>query len=168
GEFLPEDTPPPPRETAPNDDWSPYDSEVQFKVADFLFCRVQMSAGNIDYFWEQWATSMMQHGDLGPFQDYQHLYETIDSTKLGDAPWKCFQTEPLALGDDAPISARQSYEIWFRDPEIVMANTLDNQDFEGAFDTAPYAHPIGIVWSPTSLHSLRIPKHASVTCYFLH
>ncbi|KAJ7796898.1 hypothetical protein B0H14DRAFT_3494311 [Mycena olivaceomarginata] len=52
GEFLPEGTPPPPRTTAPNDDWSPYDSEVQFKVADFLFRRAQMSAGNIDFLLE--------------------------------------------------------------------------------------------------------------------
>ncbi|KAJ7840102.1 hypothetical protein B0H14DRAFT_3696876 [Mycena olivaceomarginata] len=139
GEFLPEGTPPPPRTTAPNDDW-PYDSSVQFNIADFLFRRVQMSAGNIDFLLEQWALSMMQHGDLGPFQDYQHLYETIDSTKLGDAPWQCLQTEPLALGEDAPIWARQSYEIWYRDPETVIANMLFNPDSDGTFDTAPYVH----------------------------
>jgi hypothetical protein len=57
-----------------------------------------MSTKNIDYLLEQWALSLMKHGDLGPFENYQHLYETIDATKLGDAPWQCFQTElwPLA------------------------------------------------------------------------
>ncbi|KAJ6548944.1 hypothetical protein B0H19DRAFT_1300082 [Mycena capillaripes] len=119
-EFLPAGTPPPPRTTAAPDDWSPYEDSVQFNVADFLYRKVQMSSTNIDYLLEQWAFSLAKHDDLGPFQSYQHLYETIDSTKLGDAPWQCFQTEPLAVGEDAPAWARQSYEVWYRDPEQVM------------------------------------------------
>ncbi|KAJ7715857.1 hypothetical protein B0H14DRAFT_3098876 [Mycena olivaceomarginata] len=123
-----------------DDDWSLYEDSVQFNIADFLFHRVQMSTKNIDYLLEQWALSLMKHGDLGPFENYQHLYETIDATKLGDAPWQCFQTEPLATGEDAPVWAHQSYEIWYRDPEVVISNMLDNPDFDGAFDTAPYVH----------------------------
>ncbi|KAJ7848265.1 hypothetical protein B0H14DRAFT_3086156 [Mycena olivaceomarginata] len=115
---------------ASDDDWSPYEDSVQFNIADFLFHRVQIG----------WALSLMKHGDLSPFENYQHLYETIDATKLGDAPWQCFQTEPLATGEDAPVWARQSYEIWYRDPEVVISNMLDNPDFDGAFDTAPYVH----------------------------
>ncbi|KAJ6604084.1 hypothetical protein B0H10DRAFT_2314283 [Mycena sp. CBHHK59/15] len=140
GAFLPDGTPPPPRTTAPTDDWSPYEDSVQFNVADFLFRKVQMSSKNIDYLLELWALSLMKHEDLGPFQSYEDLYKTIDATKLGDAPWQCFQTEPLAVGDDAPAWARQSYEIWYRDPDEVIANMLDNPDFDGAFDTAPYVH----------------------------
>jgi len=109
-------------------------------VADFLFRKVQMSSKNIDYLLNLWALSLMKHEDLGPFESYQHLYETIDSTKLGDAPWQCFETEPLALGTDAPSWARQTYEVWYRDPEAVIANMLDNPDFDGAFDTVPYVH----------------------------
>ncbi|KAJ7916694.1 hypothetical protein B0H13DRAFT_2231598 [Mycena leptocephala] len=91
GEFLPDGAVPPPRTTAPNDDWSPYEDSVQFNIADFLFR-------------------------------------------------KCSQTEPLANGEDAPAWARQSYEIWYRDPDVVISNMLDNPDFDGAFDTAPYVH----------------------------
>ncbi|KAJ7328054.1 hypothetical protein DFH08DRAFT_916752 [Mycena albidolilacea] len=123
GEFLPDGTPPPPRTTAADDDWSPYEDSVQFNITDFLFHRVQMSTKNIDNLLEQWALSLMKHGDLGPFENYQHLYETIDATKLY-----------------APVWARQSYEIWYRDPEVVISNMLDNPDFDGAFDTAPYVH----------------------------
>ncbi|KAJ7710163.1 hypothetical protein B0H14DRAFT_3641076 [Mycena olivaceomarginata] len=118
GEFLPDGTPPPPRTTAADDDWSPYEDSVQFNIADFLFHRVQMSTKNIHYLLEQWALSLMKHGDLGPFENYQHLYETIDATKLGDAPW----------------------QFGYRDPEVVISNMLDNPDFDGAFDTAPYVH----------------------------
>ncbi|KAJ7676822.1 hypothetical protein DFH06DRAFT_1291713 [Mycena polygramma] len=140
GDFLPEGAPPPPRTTAAPDDWAPYEDSVQFNMADFLFRKVQMSAKNIDYLLEQWALSLAKHEDLGPFQDYQHLYETIDATKLGDAPWQCLKTEPLAVGEDAPAWARQSYEVWYRDPNVVVANMLDNPDFNGAFDTTPYVH----------------------------
>ncbi|KAJ7725533.1 hypothetical protein B0H16DRAFT_1781820 [Mycena metata] len=140
GNFLPPGTQPPPRTTAPPDDWSPYDDAVQFQVADFLFHKVQMSSKNIDHLLELWALSLMKHGDLGPFENYQQLYEAIDATKVGDAPWQCLQTEPLAVGEDAPAWARQSYEIWYRDPDAIIANMLDNPDFDGAFDTAPYVH----------------------------
>ncbi|KAJ6600932.1 hypothetical protein B0H10DRAFT_2167443 [Mycena sp. CBHHK59/15] len=140
GAFLPDGAPPPPRTTAPNDDWSPYEDSVQFNVADFLFRKVKMSSKNIDYLLELWAMSVMKHNDLGPFQNYAHLYETIDAMKQGDAPWQCFQTEPLAVGEDAPAWARQSYEVWYRDPDEVIANMLDNPDFDGAFDTTPYVH----------------------------
>ncbi|KAJ7818062.1 hypothetical protein B0H14DRAFT_2601559 [Mycena olivaceomarginata] len=85
-----------------------------------------MSTKNIDYLLEHTVIS--------------HLYETIDATKLSDAPWQCFQTELLATGEDVPVWARQSYEIWYRDPEVVISNMLDNPDFDGAFDTAPYVH----------------------------
>ncbi|KAJ6524384.1 hypothetical protein DFH09DRAFT_1286341 [Mycena vulgaris] len=140
GNYLPEGTPPPPRTAAPPSDWTPYDDAVQFKLADFLFHKVQMSSKNIDHLLELWALSAMKNEASGPFQNYQQLYETIDSTKLGDAPWQCFQTEPLAVGEDAPEWARRSYEIWYRDPETVVANMLENPDFDGAFDTAPYVH----------------------------
>jgi hypothetical protein len=99
-----------------------------------------MSTTNIDTLLELWALSQMKHNDLGPFQDYKEIYETIDATKVGDAPWKCYQTTPMAVGDDAPAWARQSYEVWYRDPDVVIANMLDNPDFDGAFDTAPYVH----------------------------
>lgn len=83
---------------------------------------------------------MMKHDELGPFHDYRHLYETIDATTVGDAPWKCFVTEPLNAAADAPAWARQQYEVWYRDPDVVIANMLDNPDLNGAFDTTPYVH----------------------------
>ncbi|KAJ6574091.1 hypothetical protein B0H19DRAFT_1341063 [Mycena capillaripes] len=132
-EFLPDGAPPPPRTAAAMDDWTPYDDQVQFELADFLFRKVQMSSKNIDQLLEMWALSMMKHEDLGPFQDYKHIYDTIDATS-------CFQKEPFNPAPDAPAWARQQYEIWYRDPDVVIANMLDNPDFDGAFDTTPYVH----------------------------
>lgn len=83
----------------------------------------------------------MKHGDLGPFDNYKQLYDTIDATKLGDAPWKCFKTDFTSeIHPDAPNWMQQSYEVWYRDPDVVIRNMLENPDFAGEFDTAPYIY----------------------------
>ena len=136
---LPPETPPPPRVDADHNDWSPYEDEIQFRAADFLFRKDEMSVPNIDYLMELWAMSMAKHDDLGPFDSYDHLYATIDATKLGDAPWKCFSaTFSGPLGPDAPSWKLASYQVWYRDPDVVIRNLLDNPDFNGQFDYAPY------------------------------
>lgn len=139
GTPLPPNAPPPPRSAAPDGDWSPFEDEVQFGTADFLFRRVEMSKDNIDYLLELWGLSLMKHGDLGPYDNYQQLYAAIDAVKVGDAPWKCFKTGGEVRADGtSPDWARQEYEIWYRDPDVVIRNMLDNPDFNGEFDTAPY------------------------------
>jgi len=40
--------PPSPQETPVQGDWMPFSSEVQFKVADLLYRRTELSASNID------------------------------------------------------------------------------------------------------------------------
>ena len=81
----------------------------------------------------------MKHGDLGPFDDYKQIYDTIDATPVGDAPWKCFKAGfDVDLPDDAPSWKQRAYEVWYRDPDVVIANLLDNPDFDGEFDTTPY------------------------------
>ncbi|KAF7319658.1 C2H2-type domain-containing protein [Mycena chlorophos] len=138
GNYLPEGAEPAPRRETPDHEWAPYEDEVAFRVADLLFRKAQMSGTNITELLELWALDKAKHDDFGPFENAQHLYETIDDTKLGDAPWKCLVTEPLADGDDAPEWARRSYEVWYRDPAVVIENMLDNPDFNGLFDPVPY------------------------------
>lgn len=98
-----------------------------------------MSAGNIGTLLEIWALAMAKSGDLGPFESYEHMYATIDSTELGDAPWKCFST---SFADELDANAlswqTQSWEVWYRDPDVVIRNMLDNPDFDGSFDYTPY------------------------------
>ncbi|KAF8152242.1 hypothetical protein B0H34DRAFT_110690 [Crassisporium funariophilum] len=131
---------PPASQTRPNDgDWAPYTDEVQFKTADFLYRRVEMSAPNIDYLLELWALSLMKHGDLGPFTSYEDVYHSIDATRLGDAPWKCFATTYNGeAGPNDPSWKSAEYEVWYRDPDVVIANMLSNPDFHGQIDYVPY------------------------------
>ncbi|KAF8808375.1 hypothetical protein BYT27DRAFT_7222884 [Phlegmacium glaucopus] len=119
GDFLPETTPPPPRSNPGPDDWDPFNDEVQFLTGDFLYRQEEMSAGNVDILLDLWVLNMAKHDDLGPFTLYEHMYATIDNIKQGDAPWKSFTTS-------------------YADPAVVVQNMLDNPDFDGQFDYAPY------------------------------
>jgi hypothetical protein len=59
GEDIPLDAPPPPRHLDKGtNDWTPYNNCLQFEVADFLFRRNQMSAGDINHLLELWAASL--------------------------------------------------------------------------------------------------------------
>lgn len=37
-----------------------------------------------------------------------------------------------------PNWKKQEYDIWYRDPEVVVCNMLANPDFEKEIDVAPY------------------------------
>src|SRR5258708_19341431 len=60
-------TPPPPR-PLPETPWDPYANGVQFKTADFLYRRVEMSAGAIDELLDLWAESMEDSVPPPPFR----------------------------------------------------------------------------------------------------
>jgi hypothetical protein len=44
------------------------------------------------------------------------------------------------LPDNAPSWRQWSYNIYYRDPDVVITNLLENPDFNGQFDTTPYVH----------------------------
>ncbi|TFK58882.1 hypothetical protein BDN72DRAFT_781471 [Pluteus cervinus] len=143
GKDIPLGSKPPPRTEASNDDWGSYDDDLQFHVADFLYRQDEMSQPNMNYLLHLWALSLMKYGALGPFANYQHLFDTIDATSVGDVPWKCLMVEPDRDGvppDSLPSWKRQDYEVWYRDPDVVIKNMLDNPDFDGEFDYHPYVH----------------------------
>ncbi|KAF8799694.1 hypothetical protein BYT27DRAFT_7227703 [Phlegmacium glaucopus] len=138
GRFLPDGTPPLPRSSAGPDNWDLFDDEVQFLTGDFLYRQEEMSAGNIDTLLDLWALSMAKNDDLGPFTSYEHMYATIDNINQGDAPWKSFTMSYAGeLGPNAPSWQLEDYEVWFRDPDVVIRNMLNNPDFAGQFDYAP-------------------------------
>lgn len=97
-----------------------------------------MSGGHIDELMDIWALSQADGGN-SPFSSHEDLYATIDAIKHGDAPWKCFKTSYAGeIGRNAPSWQLAEYEVWYRDPETVAANLLDNPDLNGQFDYAPY------------------------------
>ncbi|KAJ3980770.1 hypothetical protein F5890DRAFT_1418942 [Lentinula detonsa] len=137
-------TQPPPKPSLENP-WAPFLGEAQFRLADLLFKDVEMSQGNIDKLLDIW--SLYQHQispdymNDGPFSTHQDLYSQIDNISDGSAPWKCLQT---VVDDTLPPSApewkKTSYQVWYRDPDQVIANILSNPEFASDFDVAPYVH----------------------------
>jgi Plavaka transposase len=142
GNGLPPDNPPAPRDSdtkGPND-WTPYSNRLQFEVADFLFRRNQMSAGDINFLLNLWAASLAIHNDEPPFSKATHLYSTIDSTPLGDVAWDSFslQYNGTKPESNVPSWMLAEYDVWFRDPRTLVRNLLSNPDFKDDFDYAPF------------------------------
>jgi hypothetical protein len=122
-----------------SDNWTPYKNRIAFELADFLYRREQMSAGNIDILLQLWAASLASHGEPPPFSDHQDLYNTIDATPIGGVPW---QNVTLSYDgprlEQPPLWMESEYTIWFRDPLLLFKNLLENPDFAGSFDYIPY------------------------------
>jgi Plavaka transposase len=108
-------------------------------VADFLYRRNQMSGGDIDFIFKLWAASLAAHHDLPPFSNHAEMYNSIDSTPLGDLPWEAFSLEydGVQPEGDIPSWMGEKYEVWFRNPKTLVHNMLSNPDFEGEIDYAP-------------------------------
>ncbi|KAG5634585.1 hypothetical protein H0H81_001453 [Sphagnurus paluster] len=133
------DTPPPPCAPPTDNNWAPYTTETQFCTADFLYHQVQMSATNIDQLFELWSQSMATCNEGSPFSSHTDMYQAIDATHLGDAPWKCFSTTYNGeISPDDPSWKSATYEVWYHDPDVILSNMLENPDYRGQFNYAPY------------------------------
>lgn len=118
---LPPDTPPPPRnlDGGPHN-WMPYDNRLQFEVTNFLFRRNQMSAGDINFILGLWEASLAVHNDEPPFSNATDLYNTIDSTPLGDLAWESFSlqyngTQPASnIPSWSTMSGFEIPKLWSR------------------------------------------------------
>ena len=139
GNVLPLGAPPPPQAMAQPGDWTPFHSESQFMLADLLYRRAEVSASNVDALLDIWAQTSVEADRPAPFESHVHMHATIDASKLGDVPWQCFVTGYTGDVDDlSPEWMKTSYEVWYRDPDVVIANMLANPDFAGQFDLRPY------------------------------
>ncbi|KAH9022636.1 hypothetical protein EDB85DRAFT_2151663 [Lactarius pseudohatsudake] len=127
GNELPACTPPLPHDLDRGpDDWGPFNNRVEFEVADFLFRRNQMSAGDIDFILSLWAASLAPHNDKPPFSKATQMYHTIDEIPLGEVQWQSFTlqfngTRPTNM---VPSWMEGDYNVWFRDPRILVHNLL--------------------------------------------
>ncbi|KAF8833072.1 hypothetical protein BDN67DRAFT_863097, partial [Paxillus ammoniavirescens] len=140
GEFLPEDSAPSPVPEKGNNDWIPYQNRLEFELADFLFTRNQMPAAQIDTLLSIWAASLLQHGGQLLFTNHQDLYNTINSTPLGDIKWESFSIkytgkQPIT---NTPPWMNDTYKVWFRDFHELVCSVLGNPNFANNMDIQPY------------------------------
>ncbi|KAF8798474.1 hypothetical protein BYT27DRAFT_7122845, partial [Phlegmacium glaucopus] len=112
--------------------YSPYNDRADFELANFLFAKNQMPGSQIDELLDIWAAK----SDVPPFADHKDLYRTIDSTIVGDAPWSSFSV--TYSGGEVPPWMLAEYEVWHRDPRIVLHQQLANPDFDGKIHYTPF------------------------------
>jgi len=108
-------------------------------MAEFLFKRNQMPAGQIDTLLDLWAAKVLKHGGIAPFASHSDMYETIDSAKHGNIEWQCLKLkyEDVIPPGNAPTWMVDEFEVWYRNPREVMKSMLANTDFAGEIDVAP-------------------------------
>ncbi|KAM6495351.1 hypothetical protein JOM56_008057 [Amanita muscaria] len=123
-------------------DWAPFDNGVQFQLANLLFRKIQMSAGDIDALSQLFAASHQGGECLPLFQNHQEMYKRIDSIPVGDVHWESFtlQYNGERPPENAPSWMVAEYKVWYRDPRFVVHSLLSNPDFKDGIDYAPYVH----------------------------
>jgi hypothetical protein len=137
GNFLPDGAPPPPWEQRPNDDFATFSDAPAFELADLLFRRDQMSGTLINDLLQIWASTLSEDQDP-PFVSKNDMYNTIDELDIGDAPW-CFSVKFNGEIKDGDTTSwkHKSFEVWYRDPRIVLHNQLGNRDYAHEMDFVP-------------------------------
>ena len=132
GNDLPEDALPPPRDELPG--FAPFASEIDFELGDFLFRELEISNTKLDKLLHLLAAKYQDQDP--PFADHAHLHTLIDSIPQGDIPWQAF-TVQYAGETDGPLWKSTSYEVFFRDPLLVMEQQIGNPDYAAEMDFAP-------------------------------
>ncbi|KAJ3497906.1 hypothetical protein NMY22_g19653 [Coprinellus aureogranulatus] len=145
---LPNGAPPPPEEPDENPFW-PFTDAAEMLLADFLYSKVQMSAGDINHLMQLWDT--IQRRDMAerlgpeadledfdpPFAHSRDLYSTIDSIPHGDVPWQGFKVNYSGeVNADSPSWKKADYEVWYRNPLDVLEGQISNPEFAEHMDWA--------------------------------
>ena len=139
GNFLPPNTPPPPIAQQSPMDWLPFQSRVEFELAELLFTQTEISNTQFDHLMGLWAADAARDGREPPFGGSKEFQATIDSIE-GGAEWKRFEVKyggELPAGE-VPNWMTQPLEVYYRDPKTVLHNILKNRSFDDEFNYTPY------------------------------
>ena len=117
-------------------DVSPFDSEAHFHFADFLYSKAQMPAKKIDELLK--ILSALYPDVPAPFAHHREMYSVVDSIALGDIPWQSFTIRYNGeIPEDCPAWMTAEYDVWYREPLLVLEQQIANPDFAGEFDFSP-------------------------------
>ncbi|KAI5991664.1 hypothetical protein EDC04DRAFT_2872897 [Pisolithus marmoratus] len=139
GNYLPPKTPPPPlpQPVNPQDaqPWHPFTSQGHFELADFLFCREQMSGGNINDLMHIWAA--LDEKGKPPFNSHSHLYQTIDDISQENS-WDCLEMHHVEANNPNAAPWKQStYQICLHDAGKLVEQQLSNPGLKEFIDYSP-------------------------------
>ena len=139
GNDLEKGVDPPPLEPRDPEDYSPFDSRAEFELASFLYVEEEMSGPKIDQLVHILAS--LYPDNPPPISDHRELYSVIDSIQSGEVAWNSFSVsyngELPGEGLPIPPWMTDKYEVWFRDPLILMENQIGCPDYKGKIDYSP-------------------------------
>lgn len=119
-------------------DWVPFNSQVEFEMADFLFKKVEMSQGDNGVLMQLWASTTADH--YAPFKGHKDMLAAIDSIQHEKAPWHSFSAKYSSNcpSVNPPNWMVKEYTVYYHNPLTVIQNILSNLSFKGQFDYSPY------------------------------
>jgi hypothetical protein len=95
-----------------------------------------MSASRIDELLQ--ILSTLYQDSPAPFAHHRDMYTVIDTITLGNIPWQAFSIKYNGtIPADCPEWMKTEYDVWYRDPLLVLEQQIANPDFMGEFDFAP-------------------------------
>ena len=138
GYDLERGAPPPSPMAGDSSRWVPFNSQVEFETADFLFKKVEMSQKDTDVLMRLWASTTADH--QAPFKNHQDMLAAIDSIEDGDVPWNSFTAKYSGTypPTNPPDWMVKEYKVYYRNPLAVLRNMISNPSFNGQFDYSPY------------------------------
>ena len=98
-----------------------------------------MPAAQIDNLLALWAHHDGMADQGAPFTNHADMYRAIDMIPLGEVAWQSFSVTysgGVPASNPLPWMA-QNYDVWFRDPCVLVLNQLANPDFKGEMDYTP-------------------------------
>jgi hypothetical protein len=121
------------------DDWTPFNGEVQFWLADLLYHQATLSFSTLNDLLEIWSLLMSEFGASSPITTPIEMHTLIDASTLSDTRWQCLVMKFPEIGNKAVlIWMHTEYEVWYFNPNTVMSQMLSNPEFDGQFDLYPY------------------------------
>ncbi|EKM48882.1 uncharacterized protein PHACADRAFT_202281 [Phanerochaete carnosa HHB-10118-sp] len=138
GNDLPPNTLLAPLPEKASDDYYPFDSRVEFELADFFFRKAEMSASDVDELMQLWAATLPEDEDP-PFADNKDVKNAIDAIPLGEVDWQSFS---VSYGGPRPSCnippwMDDEYRVYFKDPLKVARSQLANPEFVDSIDYTP-------------------------------
>jgi len=122
--------------------WYPYHGQIEFETARLFYKEAQLSAQQINKILILWHATLADHGLCSLFKDHHDLYNTINATLVGGVPWESFIIDYKGPRPSNPSSQPQwmddEYNVYFKDPRVLVQDMISNPDFVSEFNYTPY------------------------------
>jgi len=125
----------------PDNPWNPFEGRLWFDFAHHHFVRLQSLEKNMDISLDLLkAATIKGNGDIKfPWLSMKQMYETIDQIQAGPAPFCSYWFKYNGPMLPTPLKwMMQEYELYARDPRLVLQQQLATPEFSNKFDPIPY------------------------------